>query len=106
MRIRLALGAAFAALAALSPGQNLFDGEARHNVKKAYQDLVQMNVGIPPTGNRHGAWQVRQTAEGSKWMYDFQKSQPPEEHSDWWTWIDAKRSYDQATAAKKAARLN
>jgi hypothetical protein len=108
MRIRIALGAALVALAAYSPAQSLFDSQARQNVKRAFAELVQMDVGVPPTSASRGAWQVRQTAEGSKWLYDFQKAQPPtdEAHANWALWIEAKIAYDRASAAKKADALN
>ena len=108
MRNRVALGAAFAALAASSPAQNLFDASARHNVKRTYEDAVHMDLGVPPGNARRGIWQVRQTAEGSKWLYDYQRYQPPEDedHANWATWIDAKMSYDRAVAARKADALN
>ena len=108
MRIRIAMGAAYAVLAAYSPAQSLFDAQARHNVKKTLSEVVQMDVGVPPTSSRRGVWQVRQTAEGSKWLYDYQRYQPPDDqdHASWPDWIDAKIAFDRASAAKKADALN
>lgn len=108
MRIRVALGAAFAVLAALSPAQTLFDGDARRDVKRAFADTIHMEVGIPPVGAKRGAWTVRPTAQGSKWLYTYQRSQPPtdEDHRNWSSWIDAKVAYDRAAAARKADSLN
>jgi hypothetical protein len=108
MQIRVAWSAAFVVLAACSPAQDLFDGQARHNVKKTFKEDVHMDVSLPQTSTHRGAWQVRATAQGSKWLYDYQRSQPPmdEDHATWPDWIDAKMEYDRAAAAKKADVLN
>ena len=105
---RFAWGAAFAALAAFSSAQNLFDGKDRRLVKRTLESEVKMDVGTPPYADHRGAWQVRLTPEGSKWLYTYQHSQPPDDndHSSWADWIDAKIAYDRAVAAHKADKLN
>lgn len=108
MRKRIAWGAAFAALAAFSSAQNLFDSKDRRLVKRTLENEVKMDVGTPPYADHRGAWQVRLTPEGSKWLYTYQHSQPPDDadHSSWADWIDAKIAYDRAVAAHKADQLN
>jgi hypothetical protein len=108
MWTRIALGAALAVLAAYCPAQSLFDGKERHGIKKTLESDVRMDVGLPPYGKQRGAWQVRLTPEGSKWLYNYQHSQPPEDedHASWQNWIEDKIAYDKAVAAQKADRLN
>jgi len=105
---RIALGAALAALAALCPAQSLFDAQERREVKATLKNDVHMEVGVPPYGSKGRKWQVRLTAQGSKWLYDYRHAQPPsdEEHSGWQNWIDAKFAFDRAVAAQKADKLN
>ena len=108
MRIRIALGAAFAALAALSSAQNLFDGKDRRAVKRELEKDVKVEVATPPYADHRGVWQVRLTPDGSKWLYTYQHSQPPDDndHSSWQDWIDSKIAFDRAVAAHKADQLN
>lgn len=105
---RIAWGAAFAALAALSTAQNLFDSRDRRLVKRTLETEVRMDVTTPPYADHRGKWQVRLTPEGSKWLYTYQHSQPPDDadHASWGDWIDAKVAYDRAVAAHKADTLN
>jgi hypothetical protein len=108
MRKRIALGAALAALAGLCPAQSLFDARERAEIKRTYKTDVRMDVGVPPYGSKGRVWQVRLTATGSKWLYTYEHSQPPEDsdHDNWQAWIDNKIAFDRAAAAKKASALN
>src|SRR6478672_571981 len=106
MRKRIAWSAAFCALAALSNAQNLFDSKDRRLVKRTLENEVRVDVGTPPYADHRGAWQVRLTPAGSKWLYTYQHAQPPDDSSAWADWTDAKIAYDRAVAAHKADQLN
>ncbi|MEA2552269.1 MAG: hypothetical protein QOJ65_445 [Fimbriimonadaceae bacterium] len=108
MQIRIAWCAALAVLAACSSAQSLFDAKDRRTVKQTLDKEVHLEVGTPPYADRRGAWQVRLTAEGSKWLYAYSRAKAPADadRSGWASWIDAKYAFDRAAAAQRVAELN
>lgn len=104
MRIRIAMGAALAVLAASASAQTLFDSKDRRLVAKTLDKEVSLEVATPPYADHRGAWQVRLTPEGSVWLFNYSKLKS--HGSGWNGWIDAKINADRAEAARKAAELN
>lgn len=104
MRIRIALCAALAVLAAFTSAQDLFNSKDRKQIKRTLDKDVRLEVGTPPYADHRGAWQVRLTPEGSTFLYAYYRSKA--QKAEWTAWIDAKIAYDRSVATQKAADLN
>lgn len=100
---RIALGAAFAVLAAVSSAQ-LFTSRDKQEIRRTFSSQVRVEVGTPPYASNRGAWQVRLTAAGSQFLYKMAHADLG--NRDWSDWVDAKVDYDRALAARRAAKLN
>jgi hypothetical protein len=117
MRARAYL-ALLAVACTASAWAQVFTDEDRVKIRDTW-NAVEFSIGDPSSAATKGRWQVRLTAEGSTWLWDYNKARgagksanlqvaPPQnaEQRTWNDWIDKKVEYDRAVAAEKAKILN
>lgn len=117
MRARAYL-ALLAVACTASAWAQVFTEEDRVKIRDTW-NAVEFSIGDPASASSKGRWQVRLTAEGSTWLWDYNKARgagksanlqvaPPQnaEQRVWNSWIDKKVEYDRAVAGEKAKLLN
>lgn len=117
MLTRTFIGALALACSAFSFAKTYFSDDERQTVVTFWSEPGRYTV--EPLGGPRGKWQVRQTVDGSKWLWNYNKArglgktnpgQVPGAQNEaqvaWETWIEAKIAYDKWAAAKKAFDQN
>lgn len=99
--------------------QSLFTDAEQAKVLTYWNAPGRVKVGAPPEAANGSVWQVRLTAEGSRWFWNYQRAigsgkLPPTQdaagtaprQAQWETWIQAKLAYDRRQAEAAALSLN
>lgn len=98
----------------------LYFSPAERDAVQAYWNTPGRYEVLPlPDVQANGAWRVRQTADGSKWIWAYNRSIRPEKinpsidpkaanatQAKWDAWIDKRVAYDYWVAEKRAHELN
>lgn len=95
-----------------------FEREEREAIVRFWNTPGRYEVTAPDGADRTGPWQVRLTAEGSLWLWNYNKARglakgppsqvppPTPEAREWEAWIDAKVARDRWDAGEAARMAN
>lgn len=124
MRKRMAIGALALAVASVSvsadtPRGGYFQPLERNAVLEFWAKPGRYASSLPPRAAQDGVFQVRLTADGSKWLWNYANALgrgktattwvPAPQAADvqaWDAWVAAKIAFDRQTAARDAATQN
>lgn len=97
----------------------LFTEQDRDGVIRYWKDPARYATSPARGHETQGEWRVRQTTEGSKWLWSYQRKAKPGKinpavdpkaenatQARWDAWIDKKYAWDEQEARKKAAANN
>jgi hypothetical protein len=110
-----------AALAMVVPaqGQVYFSPEERSRVIEYWSQGDRYVSSLLPDAAANGSWRARQTAEGSRWLWQYNRRLRPgkgnpvvdpkaanAKQAAWDAWLDRRIAFDHAKAAQAAAEKN
>lgn len=118
MHTRTIISPVLALMTVAAYGQ-VFSAADRAAVRTVWTDKVRYEAKPPPYADNRGAWQVRLTSEGSRWLYDFNrligvgkaaKGATPvaseQESEDWSEWVSRRIAADRREAERQASARN
>ena len=102
------IGTALAMVPTFATGQTIFTQEDKESILKFWGDPSRYRVESPDNVAKEGKFQVRLTAEGSLWLWNYNRARglgktppgqtpPPlnDRETRWEKWIDAKVAFDR-----------